>query len=384
MKQRSPEYTKLSILQNKIVAIEGPIGVGKSTLGAALHAYALKIGLNSRFEPECVDTGYLALYLKSEAKMAQHAFGFQKDTLQGRIAVHERSEKFAARGGSVFIDRGVLGDIAFAKMQHDKGMFDDEEWASYGTVVDRARVHEPSVVLHLVCDAETLLERIRRRSRNGETIYTKEYLEAHHAATVAVLKEHYRGEVIVKDWSPALTVSGNHDVEISDEMCFNILSEIARVLLRPVFALMSADICATLAAAKAIAPLAVVPVKRWAVEDDPAYSMVVESAAPGATHAATVHFEDGAGRTVEIGKTGFLLEEVEVDANGVEVSWTEALPVGPEYTDPMHAWALEEGKHYRLSDNGQTLFALVPRTARTAVTPHHLVVPVPKVEEEYE
>ena len=236
LKQHPPEYAILSALRGKVICIEGPIGVGKSTLGNALVDYCTKKGVNARFYPECVDEDYLKLYLKD---MPRHAFGFQKDTLEKRIQVFREAVEFARTGYVAIIDRGVLGDIAFATMQRDGGLFSEEDWECYKRVVTRALLYEPEFVLHLKCDAETAIERVKRRNHTEESVYEASYMEKLGKATVAVLAEHYHGLLLERDWSPDLSASGNTVLEITDETCYEVLSQIVLESMKPLLALLT-------------------------------------------------------------------------------------------------------------------------------------------------
>ncbi len=236
LKQHPPEYAVLSALRGKVICIEGPIGVGKSTLGETIVTYCTKKGMPARFYPECVDEDYLKLYLKD---MPRHAFGFQKDTLEKRIQVFREAIEFARTGGVAIIDRGVLGDIAFATMQHDGGLFSEEDWECYKRVIGRALLYEPDFILHLKCDAETAIERVKRRNHTEESVYETSYMEKLGKATSAVLAEHYHGQLLERDWSPDLSASGNTVLEITDETCYDVLSQIVLEIMKPLLALLT-------------------------------------------------------------------------------------------------------------------------------------------------
>lgn len=239
LKQYPPEYAILSALCGKVLCIEGPIGVGKSTLGEAIISYCNRKGVPAHFYPECVDEDYKKLYLKDHANMAKHAFGFQKDTLERRINVFRDAQKLAATGYFVVIDRGVLGDISFATMQCNSGLFSEEDWACYQSVLQRALLYEPDFVLHLKCDAETAMDRVMRRAHSEEAIYDPVYMDNLAKALAAVLAEHYHGLLLERDWSPDLSESGNTVLEITDETCYEVLIQIVLKIMKPLLALLT-------------------------------------------------------------------------------------------------------------------------------------------------
>lgn len=176
----------------RIIAIEGSIGVGKTTLGMDL---ARQLGGRAKFYPETVLAPMLKLYLSD---MSRYSFAFQAVIARERMEVSRSAQAWKDGGGIAILDRSVLGDMAFASYQREAGNINDQEWEAYSSII------YPPVqadrVIYLKAPVETLLARIERRGRAGETVYTVEYLTMLEKHYQQVFKDnHVKVEYI--DWS---------------------------------------------------------------------------------------------------------------------------------------------------------------------------------------
>lgn len=125
---RHSDFDKLKYLKGGIYTIEGIIGVGKTTLGRSAERYLNNIGLKEKFYPEYVNKELLAQYI---GNMKRYAYSFQMIMLCKRIEIYREAERLAETGGVALIDRSIIGDMTFARMQKDNGNFTEDEWNIY-------------------------------------------------------------------------------------------------------------------------------------------------------------------------------------------------------------------------------------------------------------
>lgn len=163
------------------VGIEGPIGVGKSTLSIAL---AQRFGWHVQHEP--VETNpYLAhFYGKAEGVsmaegMRRWTFPMQIHLLHARYLLHQGA-RFDPNG--VVQDRTLWGDTVFARDHHRTGLMSDLEWTTYRLAWEAMlqTVTYPDAVVFLDAPIDTLQERIQGpagRGRAEEAGIPDAYLE---------------------------------------------------------------------------------------------------------------------------------------------------------------------------------------------------------------
>lgn len=114
----------------RIIAVEGGIGAGKSTFGQTLTEYLTDSGLRARYYPEYINQKLLSQYI---GDMKKYAYSFQMVMLTMRINIYREAVDFARTGGIAVIDRSLVGDYTFAKMQKETGRISDSEWESIST-----------------------------------------------------------------------------------------------------------------------------------------------------------------------------------------------------------------------------------------------------------
>jgi len=151
----------------RYIAVEGPIGVGKSSL-----AEILAETLGARLVRE--DPGgnpFLASFYrdpKRYALSAQLFFLLQRYGQQADLAQ-----------GSLFEQGGLVADYLFAKDRLFATLtLSADELALYDRVYQalRPRVAAPDLVVYLHARAEVLLERVEKRGRPEERPIRREYL----------------------------------------------------------------------------------------------------------------------------------------------------------------------------------------------------------------
>ena len=149
------------------IVIEGPIGVGKSSLARKLAA---RLGADLLLEqPE--ENPFLGRFY---ADMPGYAFQTQLFFLFQRL----KQMQAAAQPG--MFASAVVGDFLFAKdALFARLTLSDDEFRLYSQMYAQIapQVREPDLVVWLQASAETLLQRIRRRAIGMELGLTAEYLQ---------------------------------------------------------------------------------------------------------------------------------------------------------------------------------------------------------------
>jgi deoxyadenosine/deoxycytidine kinase len=152
----------------RYIAVEGPIGAGKSSLaeilGDELSARVI------RESPE--ENPFLAPFYKDPRRNAmsvQLFFLLQRYRQQGELSQ-----------GDLFAKGGVVSDYLFAKDRLFASLnLSPDEMALYDRIYQmlRLRVVTPDLVVYLQARTDVLLERIRRRGRAEEKPIRPEYVE---------------------------------------------------------------------------------------------------------------------------------------------------------------------------------------------------------------
>jgi len=167
-----------------IFVLEGLPGAGKSTIKNLLqHDEYWK---DSIFIPEIVDEKLLKKYLDNMEKEAYH---FQCEIQKQTIQRFKAAAILSRVGYNVFIDRGMVGNSLFVKVQKDLGLITEEKYNEYTREFSGGNPDIfPSEYSHLLGSVkiikvyikvkpEIALKRIEKRSRNGESGYDIEYLQ---------------------------------------------------------------------------------------------------------------------------------------------------------------------------------------------------------------
>jgi len=163
------------------IALSGMIGVGKSTLSAAL-AEVLHLPL---YKEPVDDNVYLADFYTDKAK---HGFAMQVYLLNRRFQLQQQII-WGNSGG--ILDRTTEEDKIFAKMLCDGKFMDERDHNTYLSLCQHMSnfLKAPNLIIHLDVSPEKALERIRNRNRTCESGITIEYLRALHAGYQEFLKD---------------------------------------------------------------------------------------------------------------------------------------------------------------------------------------------------
>ena len=155
--------------QPRYIAVEGPIGVGKSSLAEILgeHLQA-RVILDER--PQ--ENPFLGSFYKDRRRHAmsvQLFFLLQRYAQQGELAQ-----------GDLFSRGGVVTDYIFAKDRLFAALnLSQDELTLYDRIYQMLKVRTvtPDLIVYLQARTEVLIERIRRRARPEEKPIRSEYIQ---------------------------------------------------------------------------------------------------------------------------------------------------------------------------------------------------------------
>lgn len=156
--------------EERVIIIEGQIGVGKTTVGELLEK---EFGISLYRELQRGETH--TLLDRFYADQPRWAFTLQIHFLNERF----RMIKQIRRDGGGALDRSIYGDRIFADVLHEDGAMSDEEFLTYETLLDNMLEHvqPPDLLIYLDCTIDTAIQRIQKRNRGLESGIPREYLE---------------------------------------------------------------------------------------------------------------------------------------------------------------------------------------------------------------
>lgn len=194
------------------VAVEGPIGVGKTTL---VHRLAER--LDARLVLETFeDNPFLSNFYGDKER---YAFQTQLFFLMSRF--QQQKDLFQADlfAPNTLADYHLLKDRIFAQLT-----LKEDELALYEKVYFslRGTILEPDVIIYLHASTDVLLERITHRGRAYEEDFDEAYLTQ--------LSEMYHHHFSHHDRSPLLSVDSSKVDYVRDESALNeIVAQIQKI-----------------------------------------------------------------------------------------------------------------------------------------------------------
>lgn len=200
------------------IVIEGPIGVGKTSL-------ATKLAERFKAEPvleEPAENPFLERFYREGARYAlptQLFFLFQRVNQLRDIA--QRDLFSQALVGDFLLDKDPL----FARLT-----LDDDELSLYQTLYNslRPQAPTPDLVIYLQAPADDLIERINRRGLSMESNITEHYLRT--------LADAYSRYFYRYDEAPIMIINTEHLNPIDNEQDFQtLLRQLADLKGRRVF-----------------------------------------------------------------------------------------------------------------------------------------------------
>ena len=197
-----------AVSRPRYIVVEGPIGVGKTTLTRALA---------KRFEGRCVfeiveENPFLADFYTNRDK---YAFQTQLFFLLSRFKQQEQLAQQDLFAQTTVSDYLFAKDRIFASLT-----LSGDELALYERIFDALgpRVPRPDLVVYLQANIETLLKRIKERGRPFERNFDVDYLKA--------LCEAYNAFFFRYDETPLLVVNTTDlDLRDSEEALDDLIRE---------------------------------------------------------------------------------------------------------------------------------------------------------------
>lgn len=174
---------------SRALVIEGGIGVGKTTLSKKIAERAIATGAFDRviIKPEPISPFMLDAYLENKKHYAPI---FQHNILFKLLNIYRETEQELKKNRRllVIIDRGLIGNLSFAEMQHKTKLFDDVDYKLYREEFNvddgfekKWAQHKQFVTIYLRCDPKVAFERMKKRGNPGEIkSYTPEYFKNLH------------------------------------------------------------------------------------------------------------------------------------------------------------------------------------------------------------
>lgn len=151
------------------VGIAGNIGVGKTTMTDII---AKSFGWKSYYE-SVIDNPYLEEFYED---MKRWSFNLQIYFLSHRFKAHK---KMTDSGYSTVQDRTIYEDVEiFARNLYEMGNMNERDWNNYKALFDimTSYLKRPDLILYLRASVDTLLTRIKKRSRGFEREISPEYI----------------------------------------------------------------------------------------------------------------------------------------------------------------------------------------------------------------
>jgi deoxyadenosine/deoxycytidine kinase len=193
----------MSPAPHRYIAIEGPIGVGKTSLARRLAAT-----LNAQLVLEQAEANpFLERFYRNPrvgALPAQLFFLFQRAQQQGALS---QADMF----GSVRVADYLLAkDDLFARM-----ILDDEEYGLYRQVHERLAIDapKPDLVVYLQAPVDVLLERIARRGIAHESLIDRAYLTRLNEAYARFFHGYDEGPLLIVNAAAIDPVGNEADYE---------------------------------------------------------------------------------------------------------------------------------------------------------------------------
>lgn len=155
--------------QNEMIIVDGVVGSGKTTL---MNILLEELGV-SGFEEPVADNPILGKFYHDRKR---YAFPLQIFFLNRRFRMLKDAQEEKV---SSIMDRSIYGDVIFAKLLHDGGDMEEDEFNLYKELLANMLDHieAPRLMIYLKCDVDTAMERIRKRGRDYEQIVERDYWE---------------------------------------------------------------------------------------------------------------------------------------------------------------------------------------------------------------
>jgi deoxyadenosine/deoxycytidine kinase len=218
----------------KIISIEGNIGSGKTTLLSKLkNKYADNKNIVFLKEPvddwaTITDIDGVTMLEKFYSNQKEYAFPFQMMAYISRLALFKNTIQ-ENPGAIIITERSLNTDReVFAKMLYDTGFIELVNYKIYLKWFDTfARDCPVSKVIYVNTDPQICFDRIKKRSRTGESSIPLDYLENCHKYHEDMLDAN-KDSCVCKD---QIVFDGNIDIFQNEEHLEEWLTKIDELLI---------------------------------------------------------------------------------------------------------------------------------------------------------
>lgn len=154
---------------NEMIVVDGVVGSGKTTL---MNILTEELGVGG-FEEPVADNPILGKFYHDRKR---YAFPLQIFFLNRRFRMLKEAQD---NKSSSVMDRSIYGDVIFAKLLHDGGDMEKDEFMLYQDLLTNMLDHiqAPKLMIYLRADVDTAIRRIESRGRDYEQIVERDYWE---------------------------------------------------------------------------------------------------------------------------------------------------------------------------------------------------------------
>lgn len=189
--------------KRKYIAVEGPIGVGKTSLARLL---------SERLDGELVleeveENPFLAKFYEDRGSYAFQAQMFFLISRYRRLSALSQTDLFKT---APVADYMFERDMIFARLN-----LNDQEYRLYVDIYNmmKRNVPRPDLVIYLQADTKTLMRRIRQRGREMEKSLREDYLDEVNRAFNEFFFNYREGSLLIINTSNIDFVANEEDLE---------------------------------------------------------------------------------------------------------------------------------------------------------------------------
>lgn len=176
---------------NELIIVDGVVGSGKTTFMNLLKEELSLPG----FEEPVTDNPLLEKFYHDRKR---YSFPLQVFFLNRRFRMlKDAGENLTAS----VMDRSIYGDVIFAKLLHEGGDMEKDEFDLYQELLVNMLDHieSPKLMIYLKCDVDTAIHRIEKRGRDYEQIVERDYWERLNKEYEDYFKEYNLSKLLVID-----------------------------------------------------------------------------------------------------------------------------------------------------------------------------------------
>lgn len=157
-----------------IVTVDGIVAVGKSTMCKVFQAIFQALSYNCQCLSESYDPELLKLYIDDPPTYVEQ---WTRDITKRKISTYRKAQSFQ---GLSIIDRSYIGDLAISLLRVRRGEMSQELYQQQVDLFKEVEELEVNARILFTCTPAEALERCKKRSRDGESVYDIYYFEQQH------------------------------------------------------------------------------------------------------------------------------------------------------------------------------------------------------------